>query len=269
MTIPCCLSGPRRGTGPWTGTVTQLGPAPARKDLRRQQRPTSGTKRPGRFGQPRSREATTEGIAAQQRKGNPPLLPWGCRGIAGHFFADFCPSGTRKRPGGTISADFSPSGTRKRPGGTISAQKYTFLRLITKEKPPATYRSTKKCGRFLPCSCPRRDSNPHIFKGQWILSPSRLPFRHSGKAVPEFRIPGGIAKVSKILLISNFQFLFKVITNQKQAPSKHFRIICRILEPSKPYYDLHKPTKQDLPGNNGAASAARNGRNTAGSLPAQ
>ena len=37
-----------------------------------------------------------------------------------------------------------------------------------------------KSRRFLSFSCPRRDSNPHIFKGQWILSPSRLPFRHSG-----------------------------------------------------------------------------------------
>ena len=37
-----------------------------------------------------------------------------------------------------------------------------------------------KCQRFLSLSCPRRDSNPHAFKGQWILSPSRLPFRHSG-----------------------------------------------------------------------------------------
>ena len=35
--------------------------------------------------------------------------------------------------------------------------------------------------RKSPVSCPRRDSNPHIFKGQWILSPSRLPFRHSGR----------------------------------------------------------------------------------------
>ena len=34
--------------------------------------------------------------------------------------------------------------------------------------------------------CPRRGSNPHVFKGQRILSPSRLPFRHSG------RVCGGV-----------------------------------------------------------------------------
>ncbi len=28
--------------------------------------------------------------------------------------------------------------------------------------------------------CRRRDLNPHTFRGYWILSPARLPFRHSG-----------------------------------------------------------------------------------------
>ena len=50
----------------------------------------------------------------------------------------------------------------------------------------------KRAGRFGLPSCPRPGSNRHVFKGQWILSPSRLPFRHSGKwsATPNVECKG-------------------------------------------------------------------------------
>ena len=39
---------------------------------------------------------------------------------------------------------------------------------------------TKKTGIGRPFSCPERESNPHVFKGHWILSPARLPIPPSG-----------------------------------------------------------------------------------------
>ena len=50
-----------------------------------------------------------------------------------------------------------------------------------KRIPPANYQRSIKCRRFLPFSCPERGSNPHVFKGHWILSPARLPIPPSGQ----------------------------------------------------------------------------------------
>ena len=56
--------------------------------------------------------------------------------------------------------------------------------------------------------CPRPDSNRHAFKGQRILSPSCLPFHHSGKSswrakLTQFRQNPNtlIAEIPKVLLI--------------------------------------------------------------------
>ena len=51
---------------------------------------------------------------------------------------------------------------------------------------PVAHRSTKKrltafcCKSLCSKEYQRRDSNPHVRNGHWILNPARLPFRHSG-----------------------------------------------------------------------------------------
>ena len=42
-------------------------------------------------------------------------------------------------------------------------------------------RARERLPRGEPFSCPERGSNPHVFKGHWILSPARLPIPPSGQ----------------------------------------------------------------------------------------
>src|SRR5262245_28863630 len=46
------------------------------------------------------------------------------------------------------------------------------------DRPSSALRSTAPS----PAEYQRRDLNPHVLIGHWILNPARLPFRHSGAA---------------------------------------------------------------------------------------
>ena len=77
----------------------------------------------------------------------------------------------------------SPLDGLKGPQGTSTGQNDHKRRSARTPRPSAL-----KCRRYR-CSCPKRESNPHGFKGHWILSPARLPIPPSGL--------GGVQRYSK------------------------------------------------------------------------
>ena len=55
-------------------------------------------------------------------------------------------------------------------------------------------------------ACPERGSNPHVFKGHWILSPARLPIPPSGQGMVsgetdcKFTVISGFCKIFPVSL---------------------------------------------------------------------
>ena len=55
-------------------------------------------------------------------------------------------------------------------------------------------------------ACPERGSNPHVFKGHWILSPARLPIPPSGQGMVSGR--DGLQMYLKNGELPNFSSIF-------------------------------------------------------------
>ena len=79
----------------------------------------------------------------------------------------------------SVSRGRSVSRGNKRTTGTRPADPAAANRVFPTRKTTQTDRKHTVAD----CWCQRWDSNPHVFKGRRILSPLRLPFRHSGIAV--------------------------------------------------------------------------------------
>ena len=69
-------------------------------------------------------------------------------------------------------------------------------------------RTKKGSAATLPFSCPKRESNPHGFKGHWILSPARLPIPPSGQGWAHAGRQIELQSYCKILNLQKLLFIY-------------------------------------------------------------